>query len=191
MTAAARKAAPGYRIPRSAVWLGAIAPDIPLYLLFVLGLFWFHTVRGMELADVWGYMWGPDGLYFNSPWWKGAHNVFHAPLVVLAGMALGRAMERRAKTLGRWMFWFFTACLLHSVVDIFTHNDDGPLLFWPLNWHVRFSSPISYWDPDHYGRIFAVFEAMVDLILLLYLVGPVIYGKLRAGFGSRGIADIS
>ncbi len=44
------------------------------------------------------------------------------------------------------------SCLLHSMIDVATHFDDGPVLFWPLDWSTRFASPVSYWDDDHYGR---------------------------------------
>ena len=59
------------------------------------------------------------------------------------------------------------ACLLHSFVDIVTHHDDGPVLFWPLNWHFRFPSPISYWDNAHFGRQVGIFE---------WILGPVTGG---------------
>lgn len=172
ITAAARKALPSFAMPRSAVWIGSVAPDIPLYLLFGIGLFWFRTVRGMEFEAIWGYMWSPEGLYFNDPWWKAAHNFFHAPPIALAGMIVGRWTLRYGFRAGHWIFWFFAACGLHSAIDILTHNDDGPLLLWPIDWELRFSSPISYWDPDHYGLMVSAFEGILDLLLIGYLAAP-------------------
>lgn len=172
MTAAARKALPGYRIPRSAAFLGSVMPDLPLYTLFVLGVLWFRTVQGMEIEAVWERMWSAGGLYFNNPWWKGLHSFFHAPLVILVGLALARLARNSYPEITRWLVWFWVACAFHSLIDVSTHHDDGPLLFWPFNWEYRFSSPVSYWDPAHYGRPFAAFEWTLALVLTGYLVVP-------------------
>jgi membrane-bound metal-dependent hydrolase YbcI (DUF457 family) len=72
----------------------------------------------------------------------------------------------------RWLFWFSASCLLHSLIDIPTHENDGPLLLFPFEWSIRFASPISYWDPNAYGREFALFELTLDIILLGYLFMP-------------------
>ncbi|MBP7590472.1 MAG: cobalamin biosynthesis protein CobQ, partial [Chloroflexi bacterium] len=59
---------------------------------------------------------------------------------------------------------------LHTAVDIFTHADDGPVLTFPLDWHTRFKSPISYWDPAHYGRLVRLLEHLLDLLLVVWLL---------------------
>jgi hypothetical protein len=59
---------------------------------------------------------------------------------------------------------------IHTVIDIATHVDDGPLLFFPFNWSYRLQSPISYWDPEHYGLIFAPLEHLLDVALIFILV---------------------
>ena len=68
------------------------------------------------------------------------------------------------------LLWFALGCGLHSCVDILTHYDDGPLLFFPFNWRYRFASPISYWDPRHYANIIAPLEHLMDLFFIGYLV---------------------
>jgi hypothetical protein len=69
-------------------------------------------------------------------------------------------------------------CLVHTAVDIPCHVDDGPLLFFPFNWNIRYHSPVSYWDPRHYGTQFAIFELSLDLVLLLYLFVPLLRRRL-------------
>ena len=60
--------------------------------------------------------------------------------------------------------------MLHSIVDVLTHHDDGPVLFFPIDWQYRFSSPVSYWDRDHFGGQFMVFEVLFDLVVFVFLV---------------------
>src|SRR4030095_7099025 len=46
----------------------------------------------------------------------------------------------------------FAGMALHIPGDFFLHHDDAHRHFFPFsNW--RFASPVSYWDPRHYGLI--------------------------------------
>ena len=60
--------------------------------------------------------------------------------------------------------------MLHTLIDIPIHYDDGPLLLFPLNWDLRFMSPVSYWDPNRYGIPFTIFEHSLDIVLLVFLI---------------------
>jgi hypothetical protein len=64
----------------------------------------------------------------------------------------------------------------NSGIDILTHVNDGPLLFFPFDWTVRFHSPVSYWDSAHYGREFGVCALALDLVCLGYLGGVRFWG---------------
>lgn len=68
---------------------------------------------------------------------------------------------------------------MHTMLDIPTHHNDGPLILFPLEWSVRFYSPVSYWDPRYFGREFALFELLLNLTLLGYLFGPGLWRRLR------------
>lgn len=72
--------------------------------------------------------------------------------------------------------------MVHSVIDILTHFDDGPLLFFPFDWHMRFYSPVSYWDKAHYASQFFYFEIGLNIVLLGYLVLPEIIKRLKERF---------
>lgn len=85
------------------------------------------------------------------------------------------------------MLWFALGAGLHSAIDILTHAGDGPLLLFPLNWTYRFSSPVSYWDPEYYGRIFAPIEHVLDVVLLIYIF--VNWRRNRAGTQKASAAD--
>ncbi len=130
------------------------------------------TVR---LFDVW---------FFENPWVIAAQNVLHGPIVVAFLMLFGYLMWRRGKKWGGALFWFSTAAMLHTLVDIPLHVDDGPLVFFPFNWSYRYEAPISYWDPDHFGREWSIFEHTLDLLLLIYLFWINRFG-IRDRFGRR------
>jgi len=144
-----RGAAPSWMLA-----VGSFAPDIPLVLLTV----WFFWDRG-EITFGRGY----DDYYFRNSLWIAAHNLFHSPPPILLGVYLGRRFGWKK------FFWFWVGCGFHSVIDIATHYHDGPLLLWPFDWEWRFLSPISYWDPRHYGRIAAPIEHLLDLSVLVWL----------------------
>lgn len=106
-------------------------------------------------------------LFFRDPVWIVAHNFFHAPLVLAAIGGLGIWLRRQGNRWAQPLIWFALGAGLHTVIDIFTHTSDGPLLFFPLNWSYRFPSPVSYWEGST-GRFFALFEWILDGSLLLY-----------------------
>jgi hypothetical protein len=65
-----------------------------------------------------------------------------------------------------------TSAILHSVLDLPVHNDDAHRHFFPLH-PYRFISPLSYWDPRHYGRAVALVEILMVLVATVYLLPQV------------------
>ena len=128
-------------------------------------------------------------LYFQDPWWIAVTSLLHAPLIILLlGYVGHRRRDRRA---GARLYWFALGCGLHSLIDILTHRDDGPVLLFPFEWSYRIPAPISYWDPRYGGRIFAPIELAVDLVLIGYfaaLGARALYRRLRRPQVSRGTA---
>ena len=125
-----------------AMVLGSVAPDLPLV---ALTLNFFYQRGGFSGENV--RLFGPqyDELYFNDPLWVASHNMLHSPppLILFVGIGYWFGVRGGSK-LGFATFWFALACALHSIVDIATHHDDGPLLAFPFDWQCRFASPISY-----------------------------------------------
>ncbi len=152
------------RPPRFALAMGSVAPDVALYFLSFGGIYYYTQVLGWDASRTFKHLF--DTMFYQDPGWIISHNLLHAPILVglLGGLAgLGARLQIPAM---RWFCWFFAACFLHSVVDVLTHHDDGPLLFFPFHWGYRFASPVSYWDPEHFGREFMVFEGVLDLMLI-------------------------
>lgn len=182
INAALRKAAVARgtaAIPRSALLLGAVLPDMPLWLLW-MGAYAYYRYA---LTDPAVTLMDPifDRFYFSDPLWIASHNLLHAPLILLAAMAFLWRFRGATGARGHWWFWFAAGCLVHTALDIPTHVDDGPVLLFPFEWSYRFQSPVSYWDPRHFGREFSIFELLLDLVLLVYLFGPGLWRRLRRG----------
>src|SRR4028118_186544 len=177
MTAALDKSLPRVPIVKNAFLLGSIAPDLPLWILSISSISYYHFIEGWSLTDTFNFVFSE--LYFHNPFWIASHNFLHSPILLLLGLSFVWRSRRNLGSPSRWFFWFLLACLFHTVVDIVTHADDGPLLFFPLEWTIRFHSPISYWDPRYHGREFQIFERLLNIVLLVYLLSPQICRYVR------------
>lgn len=168
MSAALDRALPRVPIVKSAFLVGSVAPDVPLWLLSLGGVLYYHVFLDWSPTQTANLMF--DQLYFEHPVWIALHNLLHSPTLLLMGLALLWKKRRHIMSPWRWGFWFLVSCLLHSTVDILTHVDDGPLLFFPFEWTIRFRSAISYWDDQYYGREVGRIELLLDLFFMVYLL---------------------
>ena len=178
----------GRNVPFALV-AGSFMPDIPLVVLTI-----WHATRIRLTTGPSARLFGPeyDALYFGDPVWLVGHNLMHAPLLIALGLYLGRRLETKSGT-DFWtkLYWFSIGCGIHSVVDIATHYHDGPLLLFPFDFDIRFASPISYWDPRHYGWIVMPVEHALDLsAAAAMLSGPAsrLWRSLQSS-GARGQTD--
>jgi len=153
--------------------VGAFAPDIALGIL--TGQFLIkRRLAGSE--SVWC---GEEfnSIFFSNPVWIISHNLLHAPLLLVCLMMLGYvAGSSWHKTWGWTLLWFAVGCGIHTLIDIPTHHDDGPLVLFPIDGKLRFKSPISYWDRRHGAWFIAPIEHLLDILMLVYLLG-IVLGK--------------
>lgn len=147
--------------------LGSVMPDVPLGLL-TLGYWLSRRGEVSSPGELFGAKY--DALYHGNAGWLVGQSLFHAPMMIFLVWGLGRVLKKHSPNWGRRLQWFALGCALHTTIDIFTHFDDGPLILFPFNWQYRFSSPISYWDPAHGGRIFAPLEHLLDLSIIIWWV---------------------
>lgn len=176
---ARRLARCGVPVAERALLAGSVLPDAALGALSA-GYVLDRRVLRPHLPDKTLCSPTYNDLYFNNPWWIAAHNLLHAPLLILLLGTIGARF--REKNWGRRLAWFAVGCGLHALVDIFTHAGDGPVLLFPLEWHKRYRSPVSYWDPAHGGRRFRRIERLVDVALAGYLL----FDRRRSGTVGRG-----
>jgi membrane-bound metal-dependent hydrolase YbcI (DUF457 family) len=176
ITAALNQAAgKRFRVITPAVLIGSVAPDVPLVLLSVSTALVKFFRDGRPITNVHSFMF--DDLFFADPLWIISHNTLHAPFV-LAVLLVATSFVRHRRW-GEWLWWFFVACALHTLLDIPTHRSDGPLLLFPFNWTFRFQSPVSYWETASYGQTFTLLEYALDLILLSYLLMTWYFKRVR------------
>ena len=82
MTITAGKLIPWAKeVPRWALGLGSIAPDISLYFLSFGGIYYFRNYLGWEDERVFKHLF--DDLYFHDPYWIALHNFLHSPTMLL------------------------------------------------------------------------------------------------------------
>lgn len=158
----------GIRPKYWALVIGSLIPDAALT---VLTINYVQRRGGFNRPPQ--EIFGPayDALYFSDPVWVTGHSLFHSPVMIALYLFIGWWFGfRQGRTWGQWLFWFAVGNGLHSFADILTHHHDGPLLLYPLNWELRFQSPVSYWDPNHYGAIFAPIEHLLDVFLIGYFI---------------------
>lgn len=144
---------------RRAFVIAGAAPDIPLYLLSAGAAAYYPLVRGLSIDETFRLAF--DDLFYNSPLWIIGQNTLHSPFVAIALLLLaGRGF------LGRftWLKAFAAGCLIHIAMDIPVHHNDGPLLLFPFDWTYRFASPVSYWDPAHYGNVLAPIDLGITIL---------------------------
>ncbi|WP_120501803.1 cobalamin biosynthesis protein CobQ [Roseovarius sp. EL26] len=130
---------------------GALTPDLSLYLMSFTALFVF----GYSPQHVF------DVLYF-SPAWQQVFAIDNS--FILWGLAFGLSAYLGAKN----AMVFTASALLHLAFDFPLHHDDARAHFWPVSDWV-FESPLSYWDPDHFGGVISMLEIGVSLMLCVVL----------------------
>ena len=149
--------------------VGGLAPDIGLYALTAGAAVFFPLTRGMSFQETMQHAF--DDLFFTNAWWVGIHNTFHSPVVLTALAAAGKVSGKKG------LVAFASGCLLHTAMDIPVHHNDGPLVFFPLDWETRFDSPVSYYDADHYGKIVAPIDFAITILGGAALIGSWLKGR--------------
>jgi membrane-bound metal-dependent hydrolase YbcI (DUF457 family) len=149
----------GRPLPRLAVAgaLGGVVPDLPMYAI-IIGL----RASGHPLDEIFGR------IYWEH-WWQVANAIGHSFLLwgVLAAVTAAPALRDTASKAAP-VFALSGSAIVHSVIDFLCHRDDAHMHFWPLT-EWRFRSPVSYWDPQHFGQWFGLFEAMIGIALVVIL----------------------
>jgi hypothetical protein len=140
------------RVRAGLLWIlaGAVGPDVPIFVLFALA-------RGLwrqPAARIW------SATYFE-PGWQLLIDLAHSVPLALALLLFGWRMRTAELRLLAW------SLMLHSALDFPFHANDGHRHFFPVS-DFRFDSPVSYWDPAHFGRAVALIETVSGFALSVY-----------------------
>jgi len=158
MLALSRREQPTYTAP--AVF-GSLLPDLPIVLFYAVHKTFLHTAEG----EIWLHA------YF-LPRWQAVFDSFHSlPLIAIVMIVSWRLTARNA-------FVVSAAMALHVLLDLPFHHGDAHRHLFPFsNW--RFVSPVSYWDPRHFGH------SMFWIESVFVLVGGAILLRRHHTHGSR------
>ena len=139
--------------------LGSLLTDIPMFLFFI----YTSIIQGQEQSEIWLTS-------YYLPGWQEFFNIFNSiPIFILIFLA---AYWKHLPSLSLFALGGF----LHSITDLLVHHDEGHAHLWPFSDWV-FNSPVSYWDPKAYGKIFAP----IELIAILFITA-----KLWSNMGKTG-----
>lgn len=135
----------------SAIAFGAVLPDLSMFVFYG-----YQKSIGSSEQEIWGT------LYFQENWQCFFDVLNSIPIAILLYVIF-----RWLKV--RWAQLLVASAGLHMFCDLPLHHDDGHRHFLPLsNW--RFESPISYWDPDHFGFFVAAIELGFAVSALVYVI---------------------
>jgi len=197
-------------VRNAAILLGAIVADISLVLMWASA-----KLRGIDEKIIW------EELYYSDYWQNIGAMTNSIPLYMLLTLlgltfigasgfrqAMGDASTNPNQRTGGSsanltktitpalaipLLLFAAAALLHCLSDLPLHAGDGHPHFWPFTLWI-YSSPVSYWDPEHFGLYWLVIEFLIVLwcvivlfrrypsmwvkgcLLLPLLAYPVVYG---------------
>jgi len=174
LVGAAAFARPGARAVAVAGLIGAALPDADVWAMFVV-----ERLRGASNCEIFHYR------FWEAPWTTVQMVVNSIPLwLALLGMALaiGRFAEGRPRAAGQWLSVLAASALLHVIADFLLHHEDARAQWMPFSDWV-FRSPVSYWDPDHFGHIFMPFEIALGLSLVAIIGARFRRALVWAGLG--------
>ncbi|MEO0408095.1 MAG: hypothetical protein AAF289_12165 [Cyanobacteria bacterium P01_A01_bin.135] len=141
---------------------GAILPDLPMFVFYGI-----QKLRGIPERVIWRQS-------YYEPGWQNFIDLFNSIPLILVGLGIAWWLGSRSGIL------LAVSMLLHIAGDLPLHHDDGHRHFFPLSdW--RFESPVSYWDPNHYGGIVTVIEVLAVIVgCALLLMGHRSFGARLA-----------
>jgi membrane-bound metal-dependent hydrolase YbcI (DUF457 family) len=142
--------------------LGGVIPDIPMIVIVAT-----LAISGTPARTIFGE-------YYWQNWWQVSnaigHNVWLWSALTLLGLITRDRLSTSVRAFDNWTLvsLFAGSALLHTAIDFICHREDAHMSFWPVT-RWKFMSPVSYYDPAHYGMWFSLFEATLGLILAAIL----------------------
>ena len=128
-----------------AIALGAILPDLPIFVFYFVAKFIYKIPEGKIWSEA-----------YYEPVWQNTVALFHSIPVALIGAAIFYRLDYKPGII------LCVSLVCHSLLDLPVHHDDAHRHFFPLS-NYRFISSFSYWDSNHHGRIVAFIEMALVL----------------------------
>lgn len=146
-----------------AIAIGAILPDIPIFVFYFVTKFIYKMPEGKIWSEA-----------YYEPFWQNIIALLHSiPLAFIGAIAFYFLDWKPGVVL-------CISMVCHSLLDLPVHHDDAHRHFYPWS-DYRFISPFSYWDARHYGK----YVAFIEMALVLG-VNPIAIGLLNSPW-TKGI----
>ena len=145
--------------------VGASFPDLPAFAATA------YYVGPAFVREGWSAMDETmlENIYFTGPF-GGTGSALHSAIPVVALLALYSLLKLGRRDERSIFLWFLIGWFGHTLADFLTHVDDARPLLWPFSTWM-WSSPVSYYDGDHYGHVFfTASHALMLLTMALLLV---------------------
>lgn len=148
---------------------GALIPDLTIFGFYG----WTRWAEHLPESVIWRQT------YYSEPW-QTLFGLSHSIPLALLGLGLSLGLKRRLWSL------LFASMVLHQLEDLPLHHDDAHREFLPIT-NQAFISPISYWDPAHFGAA----GAFIELSLVLFAVAS-LWSRIesRLGKGLLGLVSL-
>ena len=146
-----------------AITIGAILPDIPLFIFYLIAKYIYHLPEG----KIWGEA-------YYDPDWQNIFAISHSIPLALIGFVIFWCLD------WKWGAILCVSMVFHCLLDLPVHNHDAHRHFYPVS-DYRFYSPFSYWDINHHAKIVAGIEAALVLI-----ASPLVMDLLKTPY-TKGI----
>ena len=140
-----------------AIAIGAILPDLPIFIFYFVAKYLYKLPEGKIWSEA-----------YYEPVWQNLVALFHSIPLAIVGIAIFYYLDWKPGII------LCISMVCHSLLDLPVHNDDAHRHFFPFS-DYRFISPFSYWDVNHYGRIVALIE-----LSLVLVVNPIVIGLLNS-----------
>ena len=127
-----------------AIAVGALMRD-----LLMVVFYGYQKTLGVPEHIIW------QEAYFSAGWQNGFDLFNSIPLLFLCALLSWKHYRSWAM--------MFASMIIHCLIDLPVHHDDGHRHFFPFS-DFRFQSPLSYWDPKHYGGLVSSVEVTLVLV---------------------------
>lgn len=148
---------------------GACLPDLPIIVCWpALGVYTVITGGGFDISR---FREIADRLYFSDSALAHLHNLLHSPVSLALLILLTGILFPDRPRLRRCLVVALVGAVTHSVIDIVSHVDDGPLVFWPVEQSIRVRGLFSHWNPAYGGGWVTIAELIGTCAAGVYLTG--------------------
>lgn len=130
--------------------LGALLPD-----LFMVLFYGYEKLRGVPESVIWNE-------HYFLPFWQNLFDLANSIPLLLIALAFSLYFKRY------FLVFLFASMIIHCLLDLPVHHDDGHRHFYPFS-DFKFQSPLSYWDPNHYGNLVGIAELVLFFIAAIWL----------------------